>query len=392
MASGGPFGGFSANFNFNGTLLPADGTCGSLEDTTPDSFSFTRKISATLGATITSTDVSPTNSITVSGLGADESPVNSARTAPVTITGTGAEYSKNGGAWTAAAGTASNSDTFIVRGTAGAANGMTNTVTLTIGGASGSFAISTPPASIASGSNFTMLDSANGVTGGTNDVVASWDGSSCVSSTSSTSFDMTLSSTTPFSSFIWTAHHIRVFCPGTYTIDVECTASQFNNGSCATNADPSKNYTFTVGAGQFGAHMLFNWNNATNIDVVQVWNQSAVFSPSPMHTGKGACNSALTTWDLMSTDWDGDGKNGGAMIDGPFTGFSANFNVRLTGTPLACSDPLPIVNVSDPSGAGGCSIGSRPSNGIERGDWWLVAGFLAWLGGIRARLKRKAIS
>ncbi|MHB8533820.1 MAG: hypothetical protein ACYDBW_00025 [Sulfuricaulis sp.] len=27
--------------------------------------------------------------------------------------------------------------------------------------------------------------------------------------------------------------------------------------------------------------------------------------------------------------------------------------------------------------------------GMERGDWWLVAGFLAWLGGIRLRYKRR---
>jgi hypothetical protein len=94
----------------------------------------------------------------------------------------------------------------------------------------------------------------------------------------------------------------------------------------------------------------------------------------------------------MSSDWDNDAQNGAKMIDGPFVGFSANFNLRTTTPALECTAYTPTVNIADPSGAGGCSISARPSNGIERGDWWLVAGFLAWLGGIQMRLRRKTRS
>jgi hypothetical protein len=386
----GPFSGFNANFNFNGTLSPSDGTCGPAVDTTPDAFSFTGVINTALSTLYTS------NTITVSGLGVSQSIPNPSQTAPVTITG--GQYSKNGGVPTSAAGTAANGDTFTVQGTSGSANGMTTTVSLSIGGVSSSFTISTPAAVGVQGSNFTMLDASGGVVGGTNDVAASWD-SACETSATSTNFThMSLSSSTPFFSYTWTAHDIRVFCPGTYTIDTTCTIAQLHAGTYPCNNLPlpagqtQQFYTFIVGPGQIGAHMLFDWNVTQNIDVVEVWNTNAVFEPSQMYTGAAACNNPLTVWNLMSTDWDGDGKNGGAMIDGPFSQFSANFNIRTSGTPLTCSAYTPSVNVADPSNTAGCSISSRPSSGTERGDWWLVAGFLAWLGGIQMRLKRKTRS
>jgi len=389
MPAGGPFAGFNANFNLQGTLSPADGTCASAIDTTPDVFSFSPStiINATLSTVYTS------STITVSGLGVTQAVPNSAQTAPISITG--GSYAINGsGVYVTTAGTVSNTNTVSVRGTAGNADGMTTNVVLTIGGVSATFVISTPPIAGVQGSNFTMLDDGGGVTGGTNDVAASWD-SACETSTASINFShMSLSSTTPFFSYPWSAHHIRVFCPGTYIIDTTCTtgkssAHDLDAGTCGVNADPTKNYTFTVGAGQIGGHMLFDWNGNLNIDVVEVWNTSAVFGPSPMYTGGGACNSAATVWNLMSTDWDGDGKNGGAMIDGPFKTFSANFNIRTSGTPLTCGSYIPTVNVGEPSGAAGCSISPAPVNTLERADWWLVAGFLAWLGAIQMRLKRK---
>lgn len=388
MATGGPFAGFNANFNFRGTLAPSDGNCGPAIDTTPDAFSFTAVINAPLATVETS------NTITVSGLGVNQSPPNPSQPATITISGSGSpQYSINGGAYTSAAGTVVNGDTVAVRATSGSADGVTITAALNIGGVTGSFVVSTPAKVGVQGSNFTMLDSNNGIVGGTNDVAASWD-SACETSTASTNFShMTLSSNTPFFSYTWTAHHIRVFCPGTYTINTACTTAQLVAGTCTPNSDPTKNYTFTVASGQIGAHMLFDWNTATNIDVVEVWNQNAVFSPSPMYTGGAACNNASQVWDLMSTDWDGDGKNGGAMIDGPFIGFSANFNVRLSTSAnplLACNTTYtPSVKVADPSNAPGCSISPTPVSALERADWWLVAGFLAWLGGIRLRYKRR---
>jgi hypothetical protein len=176
---------------------------------------------------------------------------------------------------------------------------------------------------------------------------------------------------------------------------VDCTtgstsATDIDDGTCAPNAVPAKNYNFTVDAGQIGAHMLFDWNQATNIDVVIVWDEDQTFAPSEMFTGAAACNDPDTVWDLMSTDWDNDGINGSKMIDGAFPGFSANFNIRLPGSPVLPCDPYtPTVNVDDPSGATGCSISTKPASVMERGDWWLVAGFLAWLGALRMRFKRQ---
>ena len=44
------------------------------------------------------------------------------------------------------------------------------------------------------------------------------------------------------------------------------------------------------------------------------------------------------------------------------------------------------------SSTSGCSLTTGSANPAERGDWWLVAGFLAWLGALRMRIKRQAQS
>jgi hypothetical protein len=185
-------------------------------------------------------------------------------------------------------------------------------------------------------SNFTMLTVSGGMLGGTNDVVGSWDGT-YDTAVNSTNFNMTLTSPTPFFGFIWTAHDIRVFGPGTYQFDTTCTTAQLEAGivNCNNPLGPyqTQQYlTMTVGTGQIGVHMLFNWNDGLNIDIVNVWNQNAVFGPSPLWTGPAGSNSANKVWDLMSTDGNGDGINGFRMVDGPFVTYSTNFN--LTAVPL----------------------------------------------------------
>lgn len=191
-------------------------------------------------------------------------------------------------------------------------------------------------------SNFTFIDPWGGITGGTNDVAGSWDGTfdTAVSGVGSTNFNMSLASASsyPFFSYTWTAHNIRVFGPGTYTFNVDCTTAQLNAGTCVPNADPSRNLTMTVGAGQIGAHILWDWNTSLNIDIVNVWSQNAVFGPSPLYPGPVGSNSPDKVWDLMSTDGNGDGINGIPMIDGPFIangGFSANFNLSAVPLPAA---------------------------------------------------------
>ncbi len=110
----------------------------------------------------------------------------------------------------------------------------------------------------------------------------------------------TLESTTPFFGLIWTAHDLTTYGPGTYTIDT-------GNG----------NYTFTVSSGYLAGHMLFDWGTSTNIDVVNMWKVTTASDGS-------------TTYESIDFDCGSgtDGIRGCAMIDGPFQGFNANFDVQ----------------------------------------------------------------
>src|SRR3989344_8756428 len=114
--------------------------------------------------------------------------------------------------------------------------------------------------------NFTMLDKIGYVVGGTNDVIMSWDGNAYTSSTDYTGpgsvTNVTASSTSTFFGFLWTAHDIQVFAPGTYSFDSTTTTSDGESGTL----------TMTVGPGQIGMHMLFDWNGSYNIDVVVLAN------------------------------------------------------------------------------------------------------------------------
>jgi hypothetical protein len=99
-------------------------------DTTPAAFTFTDVLNATLVTVYTS------NTITVSGIDAGYS-------VPVSYTGFGAGYSKNGGAYTTSAGTAVLGDTFSVRLTSNVGGGVAHTGTLTIGGVSDTYSVTT---------------------------------------------------------------------------------------------------------------------------------------------------------------------------------------------------------------------------------------------------------
>lgn len=105
----------------------SDGKCKPVvADTTPDPFSFTSQTGVALNTVITS------NTITVSGINAS-----------ATVSVSGGAYSINGGAYTSAAGTVDNGDTVNVRLTSSSSLSTTTIATLTIGGVSGAFSVTT---------------------------------------------------------------------------------------------------------------------------------------------------------------------------------------------------------------------------------------------------------
>ena len=221
------------------------------------------------------------------------------------------------------------------------------------------------------GNNFSMLDPTGSKVGGTNDVTFTWDGT-LNTSVATAHVNATLASNTPFFGNQWTAHDVMVYGPGTYTIYTGCPAGQ---PDCGTGAS----YTVTVNPGQIMAHMLFDWSTNKNIDVIDVWEIGKPFPAQFMTTSTKTTDpwsgDPNNVWTFMSTDWDGDGFNGGKMIDGPFAGFSANFNVMVTasatggGTPVNGAErTIGAITIADPSFGGG-AIG-----------WGALAGLFALLG------------
>jgi uncharacterized delta-60 repeat protein len=101
-------------------------------DTTPDGFSFTDQTGLPPNAEVQS------NEITVAGINA-----------PAPISVVGGEYSINGGAFTATAGTVANGERVRVRVTASGSYSTTVSATLTIGGVSDTFSVTTKPATVA---------------------------------------------------------------------------------------------------------------------------------------------------------------------------------------------------------------------------------------------------
>jgi hypothetical protein len=206
--------------------------------------------------------------------------------------------------------------------------------------------------------NFTMLTSAGHIVGGTNDVSMVWDGNAYNASSDYTgpgsAANVTASSTTPFFGTPWSAHDIQVFAPGSYSFDVTA------GGNLADTEVGFLNVT--VGTGQLGMHMLFDWGPNQNIDVVVVADISSMFGPGiarssnisgcdatagasvqnclwdgPGYAGGNSANkpAGSTVWMLASSDGNGDGVMGIPMAaGGPFEGFNANFNANMIPTPV----------------------------------------------------------
>jgi len=190
-----------------------------------------------------------------------------------------------------------------------------------------------------SGSKFSMLDPSGKNVGGATDVYFSWTGSLYTTNdpaNQSPNMFMGSAQPQPFFGFPWVAHNIRAFGPGDYTI----TTSRGNT------------LNLHVADNQIGAHMLFDWNGNDNIDVALAWNINGVFTGSPGNnsTDQGAKGQIFS---LASIDSDHDGLPGQPMADGPFAGFNANFNIKMTplfalpnvvaGAAQGANDPTSVV-------------------------------------------------
>jgi len=122
----------------------------------------------------------------------------------------------------------------------------------------------------------------------------------------------------------WRAHHVRVFGPGTYAFDA-C-----ENNLPQTPPTPCETIEMTVGEKQIGVHMLVDWGNEVNIDVVNVWNRNQAFCTA--ETTPCSLYWLITNpdWDLASTDADGDGISGITLKDSNFANdITVNFNLNF---------------------------------------------------------------
>lgn len=246
--------------------------------------------------------------------------------------------------------------------------------------------------------NFTMLQVECKTFGGTNDIVADWDGTMNTSVTD-TNFNMTMATDAawPFFGFQWTAHDIRVFGPGSYSFDTTCSTTQVQAGVADCGGAPNQFLNLTVSPGKIGAHMLFDWNKTKNIDVVLHWDTDGTFTNPPggdLYQGPNAPAGAPpldAVFELVSRDVEGDGCPGARMIDGDFVGYRANFNLNFTkssagGGPVTAA---PTSSSSPNLGSTGCTIAAYPVDRSTRGDLLVLAGFIAWLGiGVRRRQRR----
>ena len=157
----------------------------------------------------------------------------------------------------------------------------------------GSTAVSA--ATMNAGADFTMKSAAGGTVGSFADVTGNIGGGTWA-----------VASPSPFFGNVWTAHNGTTFGPGSYTFDT-------TGGTAGTTGQV---YTgVVVGAGQVGGHILFDWNTAADIDVVNVWDVTG--AASDIYT-----SSVVTDSNGANTN----GVTGLAMIDGAFPGFNANFN------------------------------------------------------------------
>lgn len=366
------------------------------EDTDPDpaTFNLGTRPNVQLSTSVES------NEITVTG-------INTA--VPISISGAAdSQYAistDNGvtyGAWTAGPGdTVVTGNKVKVRHTSSSAFGTQTDTVLTIGAGSGTFSSTTLQTTTMSSTenNFTMLDIAGVLVGGTNDVTFAWDGTlNTDPATAVENASIVSAGPTPFFGQNWTAYNVKIYGEGTYIISTIDSSTDgdcpFAGMTCVSGTGNKAMYTVTVNPGQIMAHMKFAWGATQGIDVIDVWQPGdwTALNPNSQIWTFGGGSYRGPTYDYVSTDWDGDGVAGAEMFDGPFQGYRANFSVMITGSGTGNSERIPETRTAPTSKKmPGCTISARPISPLERGDWWLVAGFIGWLAWVRRRTQRQSL-
>jgi hypothetical protein len=250
--------------------------------------------------------------------------------------------------------------------------------------------------------NFTMLSPDGSWFGGANDLDMTWNGNGFNASSDYTgpgSVDnVTIQqSYTPFFGYLWTAHDIQVFVPGSYSFDTTLGGGVPETGIL----------NVTVGAGQLGMHMLWDWNGGLNTDVFVVLAQNSVFGTGVLndsstcvnpvtsggqincldisHLVTGSTPVANQIWQLATVDGNGDGVMGIPIAaGGPFADANFAFNVNFESVFL-CD----VESVYDPSSRSCIPPGSPPSSTPVPTTAWLLGSGLAGLMGF-ARKRRPA--
>jgi hypothetical protein len=227
---------------------------------------------------------------------------------------------------------------------------------------------------------FTMLDPAGFRVGRDTAVTGTWDGTTNTAS-NGTTFNMTLQSPNPFYGVTWIAHDIRVFGPGSYTINTGCTVAELRAGTAAAScAVAGQNMSFTVAAGQLAAHILFDWNGNNNISVVNLWSREPVGACLGSEVPRLSADGTVIGYGLASLDVNGDGFAGLPMTaTSPFPRFNANFDLYGDATGAR---PAGAITAAGPSG-GGCAV-----NQYGNGDQVIPAILLAALGYLGLRRKQ----
>jgi len=192
--------------------------------------------------------------------------------------------------------------------------------------------------------NFTVLDEFGNTQGGANDITFTWDGTlNTDPATAVSNATITSARPTNFFAITWTAYDVKIYGPGSYTLSTADTQGSAGCPHGLTLCASGGDYFVTVPTGAIMVQLKWAWGATDGIDVVNVWKPGSwtIFNPTnaiyagDFNNGGGGGIYTGPTYDLVSTDWDGDGKAGAGMIDGPFPGYSANFSVNAVPIPGA---------------------------------------------------------